>query len=94
MFSHERRKRYRLILIPKSLVATNNPDITFSEFKEITSMISQTPIEVTDPDWLTRFSLHHRMATSFRKGHVFIVLAMSEIPVARQEIMRRSTPQP
>jgi 3-(3-hydroxy-phenyl)propionate hydroxylase len=64
---------YRLILIPKFSRPANDSETTFTEFRSITQEISDGTIEPFDPQWLTRFRVHHRLAEKFRLDRVFLV---------------------
>jgi len=65
-------KRARLILIPKKQENADTRDISFEEFKEIASNLSPLSNSLEKGIWLTRFSIHHRIASHFRKGRVFL----------------------
>jgi 4,5-epoxidase len=36
---------------------------------------ADTTTKIGEPDWLSNFSVHHRMVTQYRKGHVFVARA-------------------
>lgn len=72
-FPMKGERRYRLILIPKG---NHNPseksEITLMEFNSILQTLSQGQIRATDPTWLTRFRVHHRMVEHFQKRRIFL----------------------
>jgi 2-polyprenyl-6-methoxyphenol hydroxylase-like FAD-dependent oxidoreductase len=66
-------QRYRFILIPKTESnLARDPAITLADFQKATTSLAPKPILVSDPVWLTRFRVHHRMTKSFRSGNVFL----------------------
>lgn len=61
-------KRYRIICVNKN--AVENPDL--QSFQNIANSISSSKIELSDPTWLIRFKLHHRVVPYMSKGNIFI----------------------
>jgi 3-(3-hydroxy-phenyl)propionate hydroxylase len=64
---------YRLVLIPKFSKPSKESDMTSAEFQSITRELSGGKIETLDPQWMTRFRVHHRLAERFRNDRVFLV---------------------
>ncbi len=63
---------YRLILIPALHSESDKPNISLEEFSTIAATLGPKTLKITSATWLTRFSLHHRLAEHFRKGRVFL----------------------
>ena len=66
-------RKYRLILIPKGSGKTSDkPEITLDEFNSVLQTLSKGQIRATNPTWLTRFRVHHRIVERFQKGRAFL----------------------
>lgn len=64
--------KYRLILIPRTHMPSQETDITAEEFSKAVAYLSSGKIFIKELTWLTRFRVHHRMVKHFRKGRVFL----------------------
>jgi 3-(3-hydroxy-phenyl)propionate hydroxylase len=63
---------YRLIMAEKGAAETASPDVSQEEFRALLARLVETPIEISRFVWLTRFRLHHRIASRFASGRVFL----------------------
>ena len=64
--------RFRLISGLREKLTSKRTDLELSELQDLASKIVSVPIKIHDPKWLTRFRVHHRIVSRFRKGRVFI----------------------
>ena len=76
-------QRYRLITLREK---ENPNEPTLQEFQSIIKKLGPKGMEISEPTWLIRFKLHHRMAAAMKKGPVFIAGDASHIhsPVGGQ----------
>lgn len=65
-------QRYRFVLIPRGSISALKPEISFEEFRSTVATLCHQPVELSDPVWLTRFHVHHRMTRTFQEGRVFL----------------------
>jgi 2-polyprenyl-6-methoxyphenol hydroxylase-like FAD-dependent oxidoreductase len=63
---------YRLIASRSGVVPAGAGDPTLDEFRAIASRISPFPMQLSEPRWLARFRLHHRVANHYRAGRAFV----------------------
>lgn len=63
---------YRLIPIPKNVNPSVSREISFEEFRDMTSKIANTDLKISRADWLTRFRVHHRLSAKFSEGRAFL----------------------
>lgn len=47
-------------------------DPTLVDFQNLASAMVKGPVELSDPVWLTRFQLHHRVVNNYRAGRLFV----------------------
>ncbi len=72
-FPMNRKQHYRMILILKGGLSTKvQTEISFDEFSKIAKKLTPFDLEISNPEWLTEFRVHHRLCQSFGKGRVFI----------------------
>ncbi len=64
--------KYRLILISNEKNQTGDSTISLEEFSKLANDLCPKSIRISDPIWLTRFRVHHRIVSSYRKGNVFL----------------------
>jgi 2-polyprenyl-6-methoxyphenol hydroxylase-like FAD-dependent oxidoreductase len=64
--------QYRVILIPKSTPPDTPTELTFERFQQEAKAYFPNEIRFSDPTWLSRFYVHHRLAGSFGRGRIFI----------------------
>ena len=70
-FPMKGEKRYRIItLLPPS--TGEKTDVSLDELQAIASKLCPIPIKLSDPVWLTRFKVNHRMTEHLRRGRVFL----------------------
>jgi 3-(3-hydroxy-phenyl)propionate hydroxylase len=73
-FPMDGTNRHRVILIPNTPpTAKPNLNLTLEELKERASLYFPEPVKLYDPEWLTYFRVHHRLASKFREGRAFLV---------------------
>ena len=75
--------RYRIVLIPKQAP----PECTEISLEEVTQEAMELMpegLKFSDPKWLSRFRVHHRMVDAYRSGNVFLAgdSAPSTVPWA------------
>jgi 2-polyprenyl-6-methoxyphenol hydroxylase-like FAD-dependent oxidoreductase len=71
-FPIDKTERYRLILSPRESTTNASPDISLEEFTKLASHIVSEKMTIHDPQWLTRFSVHHRLTQHFHVGRAFL----------------------
>lgn len=49
-----------------------NVDPTLKEFQFMMDKLLPSPVRLSDPLWISRFKLHHRIANSYRAGRMFL----------------------
>ncbi len=47
-------------------------ELTLQDFKDVVDEFVPGKTELYDPEWITRFRLHHRMVDCYRKGRCFV----------------------
>lgn len=70
-FPFKEERHYRLVIVLKG-APSRDADPTLAEIKDCARRISGGAVAVESASWLTRFRVHHRMASRFRKGCVFL----------------------
>ncbi len=72
-FPFPQSQKYRMILIPKAKDPHfETPEIGLGEFSRIAKKLVPCEIRISEPLWLTRFKVHHRIAQTFYRGRVFL----------------------
>lgn len=67
-----REHLYRLILIPREGTAPHEGELDLERLRAEASPYLPEGIELSDPLWLSRFNVHHRMAPAMGVGRVFL----------------------
>src|SRR5438270_2895154 len=75
-----------MIQIPKAKREDGGQEISLEEFSSVDRKLMDERIQISDPVWLTRFHVHHRIVGELRRGNVFLAGDASHIhsPVGGQ----------
>ncbi|AKJ07775.1 2-polyprenyl-6-methoxyphenol hydroxylase-like FAD-dependent oxidoreductase [Archangium gephyra] len=68
-------QRYRLFAVmPRDMLPEGDETtpLSLEEMQRILERMSNVPVRVSEPRWLTRYRLHRRGVPRYRQGHVFL----------------------
>jgi 2-polyprenyl-6-methoxyphenol hydroxylase-like FAD-dependent oxidoreductase len=65
-------RRYRIILVPQLKSGKQDVSLSLEELEGVAQKFVKGGVKLSNPVWLTRFRLHHRMASAFREDRVFL----------------------
>lgn len=75
---HSKRSRVLTIAdpekknVPQTIETTSFP-ATLSELEEEFRIVTGLDVHLSDPDWVTRYRVHHRSVNQMRRGNVFVL---------------------
>src|SRR5438046_3688538 len=49
-----------------------NVEPTLEDFQHMMDRLLPSPVKLSDPIWISRFKLHHRIADGYRVGRMFL----------------------